>query len=366
MSNFNGRLFAEGIALAGEERIAFFSSSGLHIDKFATVPIDQLSTRVGGFNHNELFFHWQDEQGRDCSFMPSSQSEVKAAINLAPEELQPNFKQWRLRKRSISVGWARIASVLFAIALGAIVLWWKYDEALTWITAHISIKNEQVMGETIFAKMQVDNEFISEGRAHEVVAEIGTLLTQKSAYDYKWHIAKDPQINAYAVPGGIIVINSGLLTAIESADELAAVIAHEIQHVEQRHALKNMINSMGWAAGLLILIGDVNVATAVVVHQLGSLYFGREKEEEADHLGLELLIENEIDPNGMVVLMQRFETDGSDGIPDWLSSHPETADRISHIKEQINVSACVTCVSLDYNWADIKKDPLLADSEVDE
>lgn len=359
--NFTGRLFSKAVALAGEECSANFFNNALQIDGFDSVPVDQLSTRVGGFNHNELFFHWQDEQGHDCSFMPSSESEVKTAISLAPAELQSHFKQWRYRKRSISVIWVSIISILVATMLGAILLWWKYDEVLTWITTHISVKNEQVLGETIFTQLQADNEFISEGKAHAVVVEIGSLLSKDSAYEYQWYVAKDPQVNAFAVPGGIIVVNSGLLTSIESPDELAAVLAHEIQHIEQRHALKNMINSMGWAAGLLILIGDANIATAVVVHQLGSLYFGRDKEEEADTLGLQLLIDNDINPQGMVSLMQRFETEGAVEIPDWLSSHPATSDRIELIKRQINASACKTCKSLDYIWADIKNDPFLTE-----
>lgn len=367
MNSFAGRLFAKGVALAGEDCVAYFSANALYVDGFTMVPVDRLSTRVGGFNHNKLFFHWQDEQGNDCSFMPSSESEVKNAIGLAPSELQAHFKEWRYRTRSISVIWISIISVIVVTMLAGVLLWWKYDEALTWVASHISVQNEQALGEAFFTQMQAENEFISEGDAHAVVVEIGTLLSKNSTYEYKWHIAKDSQINAYAVPGGIIVINSGLLTAIEGPDELAAVIAHEIQHIEQRHSLKNMINSVGWASALLILLGDANVATAVVIHQLGSMYFGRDKEEEADRLGLELLIENDINPNGMVTLLRRFETSDGVEIPDWLSSHPATSDRINHIEEQIVASACSSCTSLDFNWDVIKDDPLLGEfGEVEE
>ena len=360
--SFNGKLFAESIATAGEDCTAHFTNDALYIDGFATVTIDRLSTRVGGFNHDELFFHWQDEQGNNCSFMPNSESEVKEAISRAPAQLQSHLKEWHFRRRSISIVWISIVSIIVAAVLGSILLWWKYDEALNWITGHISIKNEQVLGDAIFSQIQVDSDFLSEGKAHKVVVEIGTLLSQKSAYEYQWHIAIDPQINAYAIPGGIIIVNSGLLTSIESPDELAAVLAHEIQHIEQRHSLKSMINSMGWAAALLILIGDANIATAVIVHQLGSLYFGREKEEEADTLGLDLLVEHGINPDGMITLMQRFETANSTEVPDWLSSHPSTSDRISRIKEKIKTKACDSCKSLTYNWNDIKTDPLLTDS----
>ncbi len=361
MTSFNGKLFGKGFASVGEERIAYFSNSTLHIDGFATIPTYQISARVGGFNHDELFFEWRDEQGNNCSFMPASKSEIETAITQAPDELQSQLKQWRFRTRSISAIWASIISLVVVTALASVLLWWHYDKALAWVTTHISITNEQALGETVFSQMQVDTEFVEEGTAHAAVAQIGDLLSKNSAYDYQWHIAKDPQINAYALPGGIIVVNSGLLLVIDNADELAAVLAHEIQHVEQRHVLKNMINSMGWAAGMLVLFGDINIATAVVIHQLGSLYFGREKEEEADDLGLDLLIANNINPNGMATLMQKLGNESNVELPEWLSSHPTTTDRISRIQTQINAKPCPSCQSLDYNWQDIQADPILSD-----
>jgi predicted Zn-dependent protease len=121
-----------------------------------------------------------------------------------------------------------------------------------------------------------------------------------------------------------------------------------------------MINSMGWAAAMLVLIGDINVVTAVVVHQLGSLYFGREKEEKADMLGLELLIANDINPNGMLTLMQRLEDESNVELPEWISSHPTTSERISLIETQINAKPCKSCQTLSYNWKIIKADPSLS------
>ncbi len=361
MTSFDGKLFGNGFALSGEERTAYFSNNALHINGFATIPVYHVSSRVGGFNHDELFFHWQDEQGNNCSFMPTPESEIKIALSQAPSELQAELKQWGFRKRSISVIWISIISVAVITVLAVILLWWQYDEALTWVTRHISIENEQSLGETVFTQMQTDTEFITDGAAYSAVVEIGTLLSKKSAYKYQWHIAKDSEINAYALPGGIIIVNSGLLTAIDSPGELAAVLAHEIQHVEQRHSLKHMVNSMGWAAAMLVLLGDINIATAVIVHQLGSLYFGRDKEEEADNLGLDLLIANNIDPYGMLTLMQRLDSENNVDLPEWLSSHPTTSDRIRRIQTQINAKPCASCQTLEYKWEAIKADPALSE-----
>lgn len=359
MVTFKGKLFGDEIALSGEQCSAYFSDTAFHVDGQPAVAILDLSSRAGGFDHNELFFSWQDKQGSNYTFMPSPKSEVIKAVEQAPILLQEGLKQWKFRKRSISIIWTSIITFLVAALLTTVLVWWKYDEVLTWVTTHISIKNEEALGKKVFAQIETNTEFITDGPAHTALVEIGTLLSKNSAYQYQWHIAKDAQVNAFAVPGGIIIVNSGLLTAIESPDELAAVLAHEIQHIEQRHALKNMINSAGWAAGMLVLIGDVNIVTAVVIHQLGNLYFGREKEEEADYLGLELLIAQNINPNGMLTFMKRLEQENAVNSPVWLSSHPTTSDRIQQIENKINSSACNTCKSLDYDWQVIKTDPLL-------
>ncbi len=78
-----------------------------------------------------------------------------------------------------------------------------------------------------------------------------------------------------------------MIEAAGSAEELAGVLAHEVQHVEQRHTLQQMIHTAGWAAVLAVVLGDVSAITAIVIHQLGNLRNSRKLEAQADAEGIE-------------------------------------------------------------------------------
>jgi predicted Zn-dependent protease len=360
MSQFKGILYGTGFPLAGANHSAKFTSVSLKIDNFDDINLNSLTVRVGGFDHNQLFFHWEAADKSKYSFQLASVIDVKMAIKHAPDLLTPHFTIWHKRRFSISTVWTAILSSIAIIAIASVLFWWKYDHVISWVASQVTIENEQKLGASIFEQMKADVDIVDHGPALETLRAIGGKLTTDSNYDYQWYLVKDTQINAYALPGGIIIVNTGLITAVEQADELAAVLAHEIQHVEQRHSLKSLINSLGWAAGMMILLGDVNISTAVIVHQLGNMYFSRDKENEADQLGVELLIAADINPSGMLRLMQRLEEVSNSDIPEWISSHPTTSDRIDRIKNLLAENPCASCKSLDYDWAKIANDETIA------
>jgi predicted Zn-dependent protease len=165
---------------------------------------------------------------------------------------------------------------------------------------------------------------------------------------------RDPVLNAFAMPGGLMGVNSGLITAAGNENELAGVLAHEIGHVEQRHIARSIANQKSaglWTlAGLALAIlaarsgtssGD-NVMQAAIAGSQGLsvsqvLAFSRDAEREADRVGLRLLTEAGYDVSGMVSVFQRLQAQGrlyeSTGhiIP---STHPLTTERIADIQNR--------------------------------
>jgi predicted Zn-dependent protease len=359
MSQFKGILYGPSFPLAGSNHIAKFTNTALKIDDFDDINITALTVKVGGFDHNQLFFHWEAADKSKLSFQLASPMDAKLAIEHAPDSLAPHFTIWHRRKLSISTVWTTIITAIAALAIASLLLWWNYDEVVAWAANQVTIENEEKLGISVFEQMKADIDLAEEGPPLTTLRAIGDQLTTQSDYKFQWHLVKDEEINAFALPGGIIIVNTGLITAVDSADELAAVLAHEIQHVEQRHALKSLINSLGWAAGMMIVLGDINVSTAVIVHQLGNMYFSRDKEEEADRLGVELLIASDINPNGRLRLMQRLEDTSSSDMPEWISSHPTTSARVDNIKALLASKPCNTCQSLDYPWDKITSDPTI-------
>lgn len=176
-----------------------------------------------------------------------------------------------------------------------------------------------------------------------VVAAIG------SQQPFHFVLIADNNINAFALPGGFIGINAGLILATKSEDELAGVIAHEIAHITQRHHARGYekgTNSVPVIAALIaaIVLGGNDVSQAALASAAAGsvqsqINFTRENEKEADRIGMELLINAEFNPHGMPDFFDTLDKQSrlyGQGIPEFLRSHPVTPSRISDSKHRAN------------------------------
>jgi beta-barrel assembly-enhancing protease len=357
MHTFNAILYGIDLPVAGSAVIASFVDNKLSVNTPAIeVNCADITMRIGGFEHDNFFLNWHDVNASAYSLKPASRDDIKFVMAHAPPVLKQQFSQWHRRRNTIRLVWSTLASLALISVLSIILLWWQYDAVVSWVADQISIKHEVQLGNSVLEKIQADGEIIKTGAAVETISKIGRRLSKDSAYQYQWYIQKDKSVNAFALPGGIIIINSALIEKVNNADEIAAVLAHEIQHVEQRHSLKGMIHSLGWAAGLMIVLGDVNAAAAIVIHQMGVMYFGRDIEDEADRLGYQTLVRANVQPQGMVSLLQILEKQAGGKAPEWLSSHPDINKRIQNIEQLIKEQPCTSCESLNIDLKQTRKD----------
>ena len=150
-------------------------------------------------------------------------------------------------------------------------------------------------------------------------------------------------------------MHTGLLRQAGDPGELAGVLAHEVQHVEQRHSLRQMISSLGWGALVGVTIGDISAVAATLAHQAGTLYFSRDMEEEADRLGLLALQRAQIRPDGMLRFFQKLDDKDKTAPPGWLSSHPQTTARAQQLRSLIAATPCPACQPLhSSDWQQMK------------
>lgn len=182
----------------------------------------------------------------------------------------------------------------------------------------------------------------------EIVGYINTLGRRIAAPDpersYRFLVVDEPEVNAFAGPGGIIAVNAGLVLVTESESELAAVLAHEIAHVTQRHLARmidrSRLSSLGTlasvAAAIILARQNADAGQAVLAAGLskaeeGALRFSRENEQEADNTGLTLLAEAGFDPRAMPEFFERFREwqRYTSKPPEYLSTHPDTGSRIA-------------------------------------
>jgi len=161
-----------------------------------------------------------------------------------------------------------------------------------------------------------------------------------SPYPLSMQIIESKEINAFAVPGGHMFIYSGLLSQMTHYEELVALIGHESAHVNKRHSLKSIFRSGASSIAIALVIGDMTGISAGLLSQadnLNQLGYSRELETEADIVGLKLMQERQINPSGMIWLLNiLLEASGKvDPSMKYLSSHPDTKDRIAEVNKNL-------------------------------
>lgn len=161
----------------------------------------------------------------------------------------------------------------------------------------------------------------------------------------KWDVAviNSPQVNAFVVPGGKIVVYTGLLSMLSSEDELAAVLAHEVAHVVARHGAERLTQGSFIELGrmLLYLIMGLPIPSG----PLTAVFFlpnSRKAETEADVIGIQLAARACYDPSAAVSVFEKLgrmeEKSGAGGVPKFLRTHPHSSDRIVAIKKMLSTA----------------------------
>ena len=219
------------------------------------------------------------------------------------------------------------------------------DKLLTAAANAIPWEFENAMGNQLLPSILPPEAEINDAvlvkQLEDLIAPLSSKIDQPKI---KIHISKDPALNAFAIPGGHLVFNRGMLLAVETPEEILGVASHEIAHAVERHTMRSMIQGLGIYALITIFLGDVSGLGVILIDQGRALLqngFSRSQERAADAVGVHLLLEAKIDPVGMIAFFERLQAEGksrgkeSSAIAQFMSTHPLTADRIVDIKRAI-------------------------------
>jgi Zn-dependent protease with chaperone function len=300
-----------------------------------TVPAQQIHLKAGGYDGRQWLIVWVAQEGI-FSAMLQGEAALEAFIELAPAEIgrqlhQAQISQTRSGLR-FRLGQALLVLLLLLPVLALGLFWANADRLSQWAVSHISLEQERQLGELAYAQMRPSLKLLKKSHATAAVEAIGKRLTAESSYRYQFHVVVDPQINAYALPGGHILVNTGLIKAVDGAGEVAGVLAHEIGHVEQRHTLRNMVHALGWRALLGVALGNFSDGLwGDMAGRLGNLSYSRELESEADREGLKILRRAGVTPHGMETFFKKMAA-GKYSAPALLSSHPASAERLAALR----------------------------------
>lgn len=214
----------------------------------------------------------------------------------------------------------------------------------------VSVQDEVQLGRETAAQINSELPLVQDAASLQYLNQLGTSIASRAdtrGIPYRFYIVNAPEVNAFAIPGGHIYINRGLIERAANVSELAGVLAHEIAHVTHRHGIDQWQRAQNANLGLAVLYGVLLGRNPSGVEQVGiqiagTGYFSghsREAEREADISAIQYLINSGIHPGGLVtmfetLLAERQRNPGA--LEQWFSTHPTTQERIDNTRTAIN------------------------------
>ncbi|MFC2130656.1 M48 family metallopeptidase [Bacteroidota bacterium] len=221
----------------------------------------------------------------------------------------------------------------------------------------ISIEQEEKLGNLIVENILNNNPLFKQVHNEALDSSLNNIMLRlekgigPTDYDYKIIVFDSPTINAAALPGGYILIFSELIKVTDNPEELTAVLAHEIAHIEKRHVIARLIKELG----LSILTSGDSMVLAEVFKYTTSTAFDRRQEREADEFALKLLENSQVHPFAIASIFRKFkEKSGSyNEIPEILSTHPHNNSRIkAALKYEVDEN--FKSKKFDIDWERVK------------
>ena len=212
----------------------------------------------------------------------------------------------------------------------------------------ISTQQERELGAQYASEINRQLPIINDATVSRAINTLGDQIARHGGrgIDYTFYVVNSNQVNAFAVPGGFVYVNRGLIERTTDFTELAGVLAHEIGHVEERHGVEQMERMQRANLGLnvaYILLGRApSGIESAAINIGGSAVFARysrEAENEADAVATPLLLAARIHPRGLVTMFQKLlaEQDRNpSAVAQWFSTHPTTQDRIAATQASIS------------------------------
>ncbi|MBK8142686.1 MAG: M48 family metallopeptidase [Chitinophagaceae bacterium] len=229
--------------------------------------------------------------------------EAAAFIKEMQDDLQ---RPWH--KKNNSKDWEGIYCCYLDFGWPGIALFSDRTLACRKMASTVSVKTERQLGDAVYDAMGLSA--AEDTAASFLLNEFFATMEVPSAYSVRITVVNDNVVNAFAVPGGRIVVYSALLKQIQSYPELAALLSHEFTHVNKKHSTKSIFRRLGSKVFIGLLFGSFGSVTSVLIDHaddLKSLTYSRKLEKEADIKGLEILLQRKIDPKGFEDLFHHLK-----------------------------------------------------------
>jgi predicted Zn-dependent protease len=318
----------------------FFKSEEMNYD----ISYKNLSINAGGAGNRFLFF--KDKSQEEISVYTADKSVLKNAFIASNPNLSKDISHSKKTLNKLLVG-TLVVVALIVLFMGGLYL--SKDKMVKGLATQVPIEWEQKAGDKLFSTMSLQYDFIKNDSLKKEFLKVAAPLfkqVEKQGYKIELYFVKDPTINAFALPGGKVVVQTGLIENAKSWEEVMGVLGHELAHVTQRHHVRGIIDNVGIFAILSATVGDVSALAGTFASMggdLASLSNSRSFENEADETGWDYLVNAKMNPKGLIsffeTLKKEHETEIESTVKEsidlsFLSTHPDTQNRIDLLKQK--------------------------------
>lgn len=362
---FEGGVFHESIeggrASATIELTAGSVKALTSTDQKFEIRYSECVLDMGGASGRMVFVRTQD---RKLTIFCEDRRFPKALQLDGSVELAEQLAAVRGLRRSEAFSWRMWLVVGTAVCL--LALFGGYYGLLAAAKASINavpISVDEQIGKLAFESRTVEgpkiNDPIIVNAVKEMVARLEPHADLKGL-SFEVHVVDSKEVNAYCLPGGKIVVFTGLLKKSKTPEQVAGVLSHEMSHAIRRHGLRRVMESLGIVVAIELMVGDVGglVALGAELGKSAALTsYSREAETEADVTGVRMLHAAAIDPLELASFFEMLKDEGPD-LPaaiKWLSTHPQHDERIATIRGELAKLPPQEYRELDIDWEEVQQ-----------
>ncbi len=362
--------YLDGRSAARQPVTIMIRPNGLHIttslDKQFAWSYPNIRQTQGNYKGEQIRL----ETGRDIpEALIVQDHNFLVALRKAAPELTNHFHDPRQRSRRVRL---TVYAAFGTIVLTVCLYLWGIPGFASMVTPLVPVTWEEHLGKLVAEQLAPIDEQCTDPK---VIKPLNQLVTQladaapNNPYNIKLSVVKHPLVNAFAAPGGYVVVFSGLLELTDRPEQLAGVLAHELQHVYKRHTTRAIVQHASSSVLLAAVAGDFSGAMTYGIEAartMGMMRYSRNHEQEADQEGLQLLMQAGIDPQGMVEFFTLLQKKYPDlpKLMKYISSHPNTQTRIDTLQHLIpSSSPPPSPLFPELNWKETRQ--LCAPKETD-
>ncbi len=364
VSEFEGGVFSSSIEGGRASAAIELTSSGIKAQasdgQEFFINYSECQLDIGGASGRMVFCRTQDrsltifceDRRFPAALEIDSGGELASQISSVRGERRLEGFRWRIWLLAFGV-----ATVIGLIGSYYFLLW-----AAKASVGAIPISVDEKLGKMAIEAVDLEGQPFNDPVVVDAVKEIVKRLEPHSelkGLKFEVRVRDASTVNAFCLPGGQIVVYTGLLKKAKNAEQVAGVLSHEMSHAIKRHGLQRVAESLGVVAAFELFIGDVGglIALGVELAQSAALTsYSREAETEADIVGVKMLHAAAIDPLELAAFFEMLKREDG-GLPDaiaWLSTHPQHDVRIAVIRDQLEKLGPQQYRAIEVDWEEVQ------------